>query len=304
MVGRSERWFVVAAAAHVTAACGPAVPDPVDCDGDGPTKLLSLVDEHGAPRELHGSIRDERGWLVVVDGDGLALECGELPRRFATGRPGWDTYVDRYADSSVVHSYGEDETHLVFLPGLDEAWLEGIWASDERWVAADGRRLLDGGAGLHLLAPGSSTPSLLYRGRGLACVAGDDAYLWDVGLEGDNSGGGPWQRVVRIPLDGAAPDVVIEGPVFFTLPLTGNRWAIMRSIDDDQRGDILLHDPRNGAETTLATDVDRRSLSNARPQHYWPRCSSWTAVDDPHPELRYDAPDPVDGTPALWRLVP
>jgi hypothetical protein len=257
---------------------------------------ISRVQPHARGRFVVLVPRDETAPARLVD--------LETDRALAVGEPGWSVRHSD-ADPQLVIAVGYDaqpdvRSHLVFLPGLDELWLDGEFVSEPYWVTHDGRRLLESERGLFVVRPGDAAPTLLYAGRGYACDVGDDVYLWDHGLyEGNEAEQGPWDRLVRIPLDGSPPVVVIEGPLSRALPLADGRWIIDREWSDTS--DLLLHDPRTGVEELLAADVERVFV-DPLPQTTWDVCPEWISADTLHDEVRFVAPDADDGRRKLWRF--
>ena len=74
----------------VLGGCGPTLETVAECEGDGPTQLVTLREGPSTVTVFRG-VRDERGWLVF-DGEGdhgrnLAVECGQVPRVFAHDIP-------------------------------------------------------------------------------------------------------------------------------------------------------------------------------------------------------------------------
>jgi hypothetical protein len=66
---RSARALAIASTLAI--ACGPDVTTPLECDRDNPTKLLSVADVEPSEWAISAqTIRDDRGWLVVVEGPG------------------------------------------------------------------------------------------------------------------------------------------------------------------------------------------------------------------------------------------
>ena len=270
---------------------------------DGTEPVGVAIDLETANVEIVGgpagelSVRADERFIAIFlskDEDPSYLIVRQTQRTLQLGYPGWWGPGSYDQDEPAIVIMRSPETseaasHVVFLPGLEEAWLEGWFETEEGWVAEDGRRLLVSDDGLHVIAPGQTVATRLGDGRiGDACVVGNDVYVksWDQDLRS-------WTRIVRMPLDGSAAETVIEGPVRDVLPLVDGRWAVMREDDD-----LRIHDPRTGEETVMAHGVEL-FLGDARSDDRRTGCTFWNSVTHPHEEFRYVARDD-DGELALW----
>jgi len=101
---------MISLGALVALGCGPRVESPVDCGGDGPTRLLDLAD---GPDEVSVGVRRvERGWIVSAEGWTWAVECDAAPRRVfagglepppADGMPWLGEHYDLHFATGVVY---------------------------------------------------------------------------------------------------------------------------------------------------------------------------------------------------------
>lgn len=117
-------------------------------------------------------VRADGRFVAILPGtdDGLSrLIDRETQGTLQLGYPGWGPEESESNDPTIMilRSPDSDEpgTHVVFLPGLEEAWLEGWFQTERGWVTDDGRRLLVSDDGLHVIAPGQTVATRLGDGR-------------------------------------------------------------------------------------------------------------------------------------------
>jgi hypothetical protein len=156
--------------------------------------------------------------------------------------------ASRYAGDDIA------QTHLVLLPELREVRLEGSWRSFVFGTSTDERRVLTGPGGIFLLEPDDDTPTFLHAGHGWGSFVDDTFWLSDWGGPDPSNPTHEGQALVEIPLDGSSPRVVLEPPVFSSLPLSGGRWALQREFDGP--ADLRIFDPATGHEEVVLHGID------------------------------------------------
>ncbi|MEM7154032.1 MAG: hypothetical protein AAF799_14375 [Myxococcota bacterium] len=251
----------------------------VDAAGD----YAWMVNDAGELIEIE---LEPRGFTLLAEGVGTVFTA--LDGRFVvwgseadTFTPGEWTILDRESGEHIdVDVDGERELlvrgspfSLVFEAGRDEQTsdyaivrlptLEVSALTGGRWG-----RFVDNGPGdmvllelgpepdLHVLRSGSSTPELLYEGN-VVDFRVDDGVVWawdyydyqpSPALRDNQT------RLVRIPLDGSAPEVVVDG-VWQPRGLDDGRWLAVQDHGGDGLGELRVLDPVEGTSQWIDDDV-------------------------------------------------
>ena len=165
---------------------------------------------------------------------------------------------------SLVFEAGRDDQtsnySIVRLPSLETSALTG-----GRWG-----RFVDNGPGdmvlleldvepdLHVLRSGASEPELLYEGN-VVDFRVDDGAVWAWDYYDYESSQSPalrenQTRLVRIPLDGGAPEVVVDR-VWQPQGLDDGRWLAVQDHGGDGVGELRALDPIEGTSQWIDDDV-------------------------------------------------
>ncbi len=153
---------------------------------------------------------------------------------------------------------GQTRTNsIVRLPSLETTSLTGRWG-----------RFVDNGPGdmvllelepepdLYVLRAGSSEPELLYAGNVVDFRVDDgEVWVWDYyDHEPQSSLREHQTRLVRIPLDGGEPEVIVDG-VFQPQGLDDGRWLAVQGYDGVGLGELRVLDPQEGTSQWIDDDV-------------------------------------------------
>lgn len=167
----------------------------------------------------------------------------------------------RGSSFSLVFEVESDEQtrdySIVRLPSLEVTPLTGRWSG-----------FVDNGPGdmvlldvepepdLYVLRSGSSEPELLYAGNVIDFRVDDgEVWAWDYYDYVPQSMLREHQtRLVRIPLDGGEPEVIVDG-VWQPQGLDDGRWLAVQGYDGVGLGELRVLDPQEGTSQWIDDDV-------------------------------------------------